>query len=237
MLELNMNTGQRGNTMRQERTNRNQVILTMKFKFILNVAIIAVVPIFSSGCLKSESFGLPDSNGTSADSDAIQKNRSTVVMAFIADQTSATEKYKAEWNKLQGAHEPAGRADIAYKLAIAGQLIAADPKNYSEYYSYITNHMPAEDWELREIALTGLGNSKGPESITLLFNELNSSDSLMIASAITAIDFRYKTSLDNSSLHEDVSDIEKRSTQLCETKSANKHIAKYCDEHHLSLGR
>ncbi len=223
--------------MHQERTDRNAVILAIKFRLILNVVGIAVAPIFFSGCLKSESFGLPVSSSTSPESDAIQKNRSNIVMDFIENKTSATAKYKIEWQNLQGAHEPTERVGIARKLAIAGQLIAADPENYSEYYPYVINHMPADDWELRGIALTGLGNSKGPESIALLFNELNGSDSLMIAGAVTAIDYRYKTSLDDPSLREDISDIKQRSAQLCSSKSVNKHIAKYCEEHHFSLDR
>jgi hypothetical protein len=223
--------------MHQGRIDRNNVILAIKFRLVLNIAGIAVAPIFFSGCFKSESFGLPASSSTSEESNAIQKNRSAIVMAFIENQTSATAKYKAEWQKLQGAHEPTERTNIASKLAIAGQLIAADPENYSEYYSYVINHMPAGDWELREIALSGLGNSKGPESIALLFKELNSPDSLMISSAVTAIDFRYKTSLDDPSLHEDVLDIKQRSAQLCSAKTVNRHIEKYCEEHHFSLDR
>lgn len=146
--------------MHQGRTDRNEVIMANKFRLILSVAGIVIAPLFFSGCFKGESVGIPASGSTAAESDAIQKSRSAIVMDFITNEISATEKYKAEWRRLQGAYEPVNRTGIAYKLAISGQLIGEDPENYSDYYSYILKHMPAEDWELREIALGGLRMQK-----------------------------------------------------------------------------
>lgn len=195
----------------------------------MRFASILLATVFVPGCMNDSSLALPGSSAA-AESEVIQNSRSEIVTSFLNDQISATEKYKAEWQALQGDREPTQRVDIARKLAIAGQLVATDPQNYSSYFAYVVEHMPPEDWELREVALGGLGNSKGQESIELLFKELDDSDTLMIASAVTAIDFRLKTAADIPALQGDVLEIRRRSVEVCRASPKNKHIAEYCEE-------
>lgn len=191
--------------------------------------------LLSLGVVAGCSDGKPISGlSRSVESNEIQENRFDIVMSFTADEVDASVRYKAEWDGLQGTNEPTRRIDIARKLTIAGQLLATDPQNYSSYYAYVISHMPADDWELRGIALSGLAKAEGAESISLLFKELDGFDSLMIAEAVTAIDYRLKTAIDNPALQGDVSDIKRRSVEICRANPRNRHIVEYCDEHHMN---
>jgi len=135
------------------------------------------------------------------------ENEQVIAKDFYTNQLEARKKYREVWRvKAKGERNPA-------LVAIAGEMLVADPFNYREYYKYIMQNINASDEKIAAAAVRALQNANGIDSIRELFALARSDNEVIAHTAVAAIKYRYEAAK-NTSGREDELEYIKEQTSL-----------------------
>lgn len=125
-----------------------------------------------------------------ASQDAPTLDQETVILDFASDPRAALIKYKVQWD----AQTSIDKVPSAGTVALAGELMRADPAGYDQYYRYALAQSDSEDTDVASAAMGALSRAKGLESIDVLLTKAGDRRPEVASSALIALDYRYVTS-------------------------------------------
>lgn len=143
---------------------------------------IVVLGLSITGCGRFESMW--SGGDPSLDQDA-------VILDFAADPGAALVKYKPQWD----VQTAVGKVPTAGAVALAGELMRADPAGYDRYYRYALAQSGSADIDVASAAMGAMSRAKGLESINVLLAKADDLRPEVASSAMIAIDNRYVTSM------------------------------------------
>jgi len=138
-------------------------------------------------------------------------DRSAVILDFAADPRAALLKYKPQWD----AQTAIGKVPTAGAVALAGELMRADPASYDQYYRYALAQSGSEDTDVASAAMGALSRAKGLESIDVLIAKAGDPRAEVASSALIAIDYRYVTSMYESGSSSDHTHLKQALPTIC----------------------
>lgn len=144
-------------------------------------SLIVALGLSASGCGSIESMA---SQGAPA------LDQETVIFDFASDPHAALIKYKVQWD----AQTSIDKVPSAGAVALAGELMRADPAGYDQYYRYALAQSDSEDTDVASAAMGALSRAKGLKSIDVLLAKAGDRRPEVASSALIALDYRYVTS-------------------------------------------
>lgn len=127
------------------------------------------------------------------------ENEARVIREFAQSPGAAAEKYRARLS---------GDVVSAENMVVASELMENDPARYDAYYHYVLRGLDSRDDRVVSAAIRALRNSKGAESMRLLFELYGSGHSEHSDIAADSIRYRYATARHASNGENEVSTIE-----------------------------
>lgn len=159
------------------------------------------------GCGRFESMW----NGSAAPLD-----QAAVIRDFASNPRAAAARYKDRWDEQTAA----GKAPTAGAVALAGELMRADPADYDQYYRYALAQSDSEDIVVASAAMGALSRAKGLESIDVLLAKAGDPRPEVAVSALIAVDYRYVTSKYESESSTDHAHLKQSLTVICRREFA-----------------
>ena len=187
-------------------------------KFFLFFLLLVIV-----GCRVQENGDSGEAFVFDKSSEEMQKARAKVIEDFLEQPTLATNRYSAEWTELQPATD---KIQLVRRLAMSGQLMEHDPKNYERYYAFVGSYVTSRDPELAEVAISALSGAKGRESIDILAAHILERTRFARSAAI-ALENRYQMSKYDPTLIGDLERLQLYSREICEIPVPD-YLGRYC---------
>jgi hypothetical protein len=132
-------------------------------------------------------------------------NEAGIIREFAQGPDAATDKYRERLSD---------GVVSAENMVIASELMEADPVRYDSYYRYVLRGLDSRDDRVVSAAIRALRNSKGPESVHLLFRLYGSGHSQHSRIAADSIRYRYVTASHAADGGDEASGIESEASRV-----------------------
>jgi hypothetical protein len=155
-----------------------------------------------------------------------QERRADAVRAFTRDREQAISTYRQKWWDEMARSPPTVEA-----VAIAGELMAADPASYQAYYGYLLSALSSPDETITLAVLGAFSHAKGRESLEILVGHATSDQQILALAAMTALNYRMTTAEFDPAQRSDLEYLQMSLPVLCRAVNS-RPIEQYCQNAH-----
>lgn len=137
---------------------------------------------------------------------------------FSQNRDQATVKYRSVWgNKNDGISS-------IDRVTIAGELMAADPQNYTEYYSYVAEALQSRDAKLASAAANSMRNARGSEAISSLLSAVSSNEAIVARASAHALAFKLQVATHGGADQDELSLLREGIDSKCKDRATVEYV-------------